>query len=109
MPSVHPLTRDALAVTLGAGPRDRLSLRRGALEMLLDPPRLFLASAEQARRLLRGETGALALVEATDADASPAPPADPDAAERKRREASERLRALVEKRLPPRPPAEEEP
>lgn len=107
--SIHPLTKDALVVTLGASLR--LSLRRGQLEMLLDPlpdvrtrrvplmqgrdheagdvtlsksgrnlvlrvadpPRLFLASAERARAFLRGELGALPLVEATDNDAAPAP------------------------------------
>lgn len=115
MASIHPLTKDALVVTLSASLR--FSLRRGELEMLLDPlpdvrtrkvrlmqgrdheagdvtlsksgrnlvlrvldpPRLFLASAERARAMLRGELGALPLVDATDNDATPAPRAAAEA------------------------------
>jgi len=37
MPSIHPLTKDALVLALGAGAQRRYSIRRGQLEMLLDP------------------------------------------------------------------------
>lgn len=147
MPSLHPQTKDSFVLSLGAGAARRLSLARGALELLLDPPpgvrtrraplmlgrdaeagevtlsrtrrtlelrvhdppRLLLAKAEDARRLLRGELNALALVEATDGAAG-GPPADArgaEAAEEKRRAQQARLRDLVARRLgDPRPPAE---
>lgn len=146
MPSLHPLTQDSFVLALGAGAASRLSLRRGLLEMLLDPPegvkpkgvplmlgrdheagearlsrtgrtlelrvhdppRLFLAKADDARRLLRGELEALALTEATDSATGPpgAPGGTEEEAARaaadRQRAHAERLRALVEKRLGPK-------
>lgn len=145
MPSLHPLTQDSFVLALGAGAASRLSVRRGLMELLLDPPegvrpkgvplmlgrdheagearlsrtgrtlelrvhdppRLFLAKAEDARRLLRGELDALALTEATDGATGPSPAAIAQgseeeaarAAAQRQRAHAERLRALVEKRL----------